>query len=214
MEKYKQIVETTIIDEEGIETKTKKETVHTLRTWSELTREEKEEEIEKNSEMIYQDYQNMLYEDFKYQLDEIREEFKDITFGDIYFDSCSQGSSIDSIKNFKLNASINIYGEELWVDDIDLHIRKYIGNDFEIYVDNYYIDSDKLARIEKTKKYQNWLSEQYTLVSKWIDRVNEISKYMLDREYSYPYNLDDEEDLDWLEGWFEGQDFETIEEVK
>lgn len=214
MEKYKQIVETTIIDEIGKETKTKKETIHTLRTWSELTREEKEEEIEKNSEMIYQDYQNMLYEDFKYQLDEIRNEFKEITFDDIYFDSSSQGSWIDTIKNFKLNASINIYDEELWVDDIDLHFRKYIRDDFEIYVDNYYIDDDKLARIENTKKYKNWLSEQYTLVSKWIDRVNEISKYMLDREYSYPYNLDDEEDSDWLEGWFEGQEFETIEEVK
>lgn len=213
MKQYKQIVETTIIDENGEETKRTNKTLHILRSWNELTDEEKEKEIESNSEMIYQDYQDMLYEDFKFELDEIRNEFKDITFDDIYFDSSSHGSWIDCIKGFKLNRDIEVYGERLWVDDVDLHLSKYIREDFEIYVDDYYVESDKLARIKETKKYQDWLSDNYTYVSKWIDRVNEISKYMLDREYTYPYNIHGPEDADYLANWFEGQEFETIENI-
>lgn len=213
MKQFKQIVETTIIDEEGKETKSTNKTLHKIRTWDELTDEEKEKEIESNSEMIYQDYQDQLYEDFKYQLDEIRNEFKDITFDDIYFDSSSHGSWIDGIKGFKLNREIEVYGERLWVDDVDLHFSKYIREDFEIYVDDYYVESDKLERIESSKKYQDWLSDNKEYVNKWIDRVNEISKYMLDREYSYPYNIDDSEDADWLANWFDGQEFESVEDI-
>jgi len=213
MKQFKQIVETTIIDETGKETKNTKKTLHKIRTWDELTDEEKEEKIELNNEMIYRDYQDQLYEDFKYQLDEIRDDFKDITFDDIYFDSSSQGSWIDGIKGFKLNRDIEVYGEHLWVDDVDLHFSKYIREDFEIYVDNYYVESDKLERIESSKKYQDWLSDNKEYVNKWIDRVNEISKYMLDREYSYPYNIDDSEDADWLANWFDGEEFETIEDI-
>ena len=212
MKQFKQIVDTTIIDEEGKETKNTKKTLHKIRSWDELSDEEKE--IESNSEMIYRDYQEQLYEDFKYQLDEIRDEFKDITFDDIYFDSSSQGSWIDGIKGFKLNnRDIEVYGEHLWVDDVDLHFRKYIREDFEIYVDDYYVESDKLEKIGNTKKYQDWMSDNYTYVSNWIDRVNEISKYMLDREYSYPYNINDPEDADWLANWFEWQEFESVEDI-
>lgn len=213
MKQFKQIVETTIIDENGEETKNTNKTLHKIRTWDELTDEEKEEKIELNNEMIYRDYQDQLYEDFKYQLDEIRNEFKDITFDDIYFDSSSQGSWIDGIKGFKLNRDIEVYGERLWVDDVDLHFRKYICEDFEIYVDNYYVESDKLEKIENSKKYQDWLSDNKEYVNKWIDRVNEISKYMLDREYSYPYNIDDSEDAEWLANWFDGEEFESVEDI-
>ena len=214
MRKYKEIIKTTIIEENGEKTEKTRQFLHTDRTWQELTDEEKEKEIQKNSEIIYQDYQDMLYQDFKYTLDEIKEDFKEITFDDIYFDSCSQGSWIDKIKGFKLNSSINVFGEELWIDDVDLHIRKYIDHDFEIIVDNYYVDSDKLEKITATKKYQNWLSDLYTLVNNWIDKINEASKYMLDREYSYPYDIYNKEDAEWLENFFDGQIFTTTEERK
>ena len=70
-----------------------------------------------------------------------------------------------------------------------------------------------MDKIKNTKKYQKWLKKQRTLVSKWIQRVNEITKYMLDREYSYPYNLNDSDDVEWLANWFDGEEFETIETI-
>jgi hypothetical protein len=211
MKKYRQVDITKIYEEDGHEQESIRETLHTIKSWDELTDEEKEEEIDRHKEDIYMRYQDDLYEEYKMELDNLRYEFKNISFDEVYLDSNSQGGWIDSIKGFKINdEGINIYGENLWVDSVDFTIRRYI-EDFDIIVDDYYVDADKMTRIMETKKYKNWLDGIKNDIQKWVDRVNESSKYILTREYCYPYNIHDDEDKEWLDMYFEDMDFESVE---
>ena len=82
MEKFKKIETTSVVNENmEIETKTRI-TLHTIRNWSELTREEQEEEIKRRQESIYMLYQEDLYNEYLCNLDYLREQFKNITFED------------------------------------------------------------------------------------------------------------------------------------
>lgn len=213
MEKIRQVKTITTINENmEIETKTIT-TLHTYRNWHELTREEQEKEIEKHGESIDIQYHEELYNNFLYDLDNLKLEFKNIEFDTIYLDSNSQGWWIDSIKGFKYNnEGIDIYGEHLEVEDIDLHIRKYIEY-CDTEINDYYIDTDKLDKIRDTKKYQKWIQEIRTEVEKWIDKANEICGNIGNKEYCCPYNLDNTEDKDWLDSYFAEEVFETIENI-
>lgn len=213
MEKYKKIVETTIIKENGTEEKTKKVSLHTIKKWNELSREEQDMEIEKYHESIYCYYQDNMYENYKIGLDNLKYEFKNITFDDVYMDSNSQGWWIDSIKNFKYNCdNLIVYGEEIGIDDVDFHIRKLIET-FDINVYDYYVDSDKLDKIKATKKYQNWINNIRKDIEKWIDCVNTLCCDLGNNEYKYPYDMDDEDDKFYLDMYFEDVEFETYEIV-
>lgn len=214
MKKYRQVNITKIYEEDGHESEQTIETLHTIKSWGELTDEEKEEEIDRYKEDIYMRYQDDLYEEYKMELDNLRYEFKNISFDDIYLDSNSHGGWIDSIKGFKINdEGIEIYGEHLWIESVDFHICRYIDS-FEINVDDYYVESDKMDKIIKTKKYQKWLEGIENDIQKWVDRVNESSKYILTREYCYPYNIHDDEDKEWLDMYFEDMDFESVETLR
>lgn len=213
MEKYKKIVETTIIYENGEQTKTKKITEHTIKKWHELTREEKEKEIENYNESICQSYQEDMYNQFECGLDNLKYEFKNIQFEDVYMDSNSHGWWIDRIKNFKYSTDgITIYGEELWVDDVDFVIRKTI-EDFDITIDDYYIEYKKLEKIKNTKKYKNWVENIKKDIKNWVDRVNEICSEVGNSEYYCPYNLDDKDDEYYLNYFFEDISFEEIKKI-
>ena len=211
MKRFKEVETRTIINEDNsVETRTIT-TLHTIRNWSELTRDEQEKEIEKNSEGIYCDYQDMLYEDFKCDLDLLREKYKNIDFGEVYFDSCSQGSWVDTIKDFRyLDSGVDIYGEHLDIDSVDLHIRRYI-EDFDINIIDYYVDTEKLEKIKETKKYKKWFNNIHNDITNWMQEINELCKYLLSKEYCSPYNLDDAEDKDFLDYYFENEEYETIE---
>lgn len=216
MKQFKKINTTTIVNENmKVETRTTT-TLHTIRTWEELSKEEQEKEIESQQERIYEIYQDTIYENYKCDLDNLKCELKNIDFEDIYFDSCSQGSWIDKIKGFKVYYSIDIFGETLEVSDVDLHIRKYIENinenDINIY--EYYIDSETLEKIEKTKKYKNWIKSIIKEVNDFIDRINELCKELLDKEYCCPYNLENKEDKEFFDWYFENEEFETIEIIE
>lgn len=209
---------TTIKKYEDMTTGEIKETTNTIieikKTWDELTREEKEKEIEKNQELIYQYYQDDLAACYDCDLENIKDEYKNINFDYVYLDSNSQGGWIDSIKNFKYQAEpINIYGEDIEINDIYLHIRKYIeeitADDIDIY--EYYIDNEKLEKIKATKKYQKWINNIVKDVNNWIDAVNDAAKIILSKEYYCPYNMDDEEDADYLNYFFSDSVF-TFEE--
>lgn len=214
MEKYKKIVETTIIDENGKQTKTKKITEHTIKKWRELTREEKEKEIENYNASIYQSYQEDMYNQFKCDLDNLKYEFKNIQFEDVYMDSNSQGWWIDRIKNFKYSTDdITIYGEELLVDDVDFVIRKTI-EDFDITIDDYYIEYEKLEKIKNTKKYKNWVENIKKDIKNWVDRVNEICSDLGNSEYYCPCDLDDKVDEYYLNCFFEDISFEEIKTIE
>jgi hypothetical protein len=214
MEKFRKIVETTIINENGTEEKYKKITEHTIKKWNELSREEQDKEIEKHQEAIYCNYQDDMYENYKIGLDNLRYEFENIKFDDVYLDSNSQGWWIDSIKNFKYHCdNLIVYGEEIEIYDIDFHIRKLIET-FDIDIYDYYIDSDKLEKIKATKKYQKWIDDIRNDIEKWVDCVNDLCSDVGNSEYKYPYNMDDEDDKYYLDMYFEDMEFETYEIVK
>ena len=221
MKTYRKIVETTIIDENNHEEKHLTETLHKVRTWQELTREEQEKEIENNKEGIYELYQNDLYENYKCELDNLRYDFKNIQFEDIYCDSNSQGWWIDSINKPYFHFETSIYGITLNVYDIDISIRKYIQeineNDIDIEYLNYgnsFITIEEEQRIKNTKKYKDFIKGIVDYVNKWINQVNNICEEMCSKEYYYPYNLDDSEDKDYLDFYFENRDFEEEEIIK
>ena len=209
MRQFTKIVETTIIYDTG-EEKTTRKTRHTIKNWQELSREEKEEEIEKHQEGIYEYYQDCNYEDYKCELENLKEDFKDISFEDIYLDSNSQGWWIDRVKDFKLHFDdIEIYNEILYID-YDMKIRQDI-NYIEIYGSSYYgVSDEKWSKITSTKKYQNWIDKAQKRVDEWKNRVNDICYNLGHSEYNFP-SL--EEDSYIFDCYFEDTEFEDIEEL-
>ena len=209
MRQFTKIVETTIIDDKG-EAKTTRKTLHTIKSWQELSREEKEEEIEKHQEGIYEYYQDCNYEDYKCELENLKEDFKDISFEDIYLDSNSQGWWIDRVKDFKLHFDdIEVYNESLYID-YDMKIRQDIDY-IEIYSSSYRgISVKKWNRIISTKKYQNWIDKAQKRVDEWKNRVNDICYNLGHSEYNFP-SL--EEDSYIFDCYFKDTEFEDIEEL-
>ena len=210
MKNYKEITTIKTIDlDTNEETKNVNERVYSIKFWSELSREEKEEKINEYSEAIYQVYQDDLYENFKCESEDIKYRYRNIDFENVYLDSCSQGAWIDSVKNFRYYKSIEIYGETIEIYDIDLHISKYIKEitEDDIYITDYCIESDTLERIKNTKKYKKFIEETITEVNNWIYEVNEVCGVLIKNEYHCPYDLDDEEDKYFLDWYFEDREF-------
>ena len=210
MEKYKEIKTIKTINKEtGKEEIKETERNYIIKKWDELTREEKEQEIDNKKEAIYEYYQEDLYYIFKDTLEIIKEKYNNIDFNTVYIDSNSQGAWIDSIKSFKCYYNIDIFGETLEIQEIDLKIRKYIENitENDIYFYNYYIDSETLKKIENTKKYKNFINKIVKEVNAWIDEINAACKEIIKNEYSYPYNLDDQNDVDYLNNYFYDDEF-------
>lgn len=211
MRQFTKIVETKIIYDTGEEENITRKTRHTIKSWQELTREEKEQEIENYRDGIYEYYQDCNYESYKWELENLREEFKDISFTDIYLDSNSQGWWIDRVKDFKLHFDdIEIYDESLYID-YDMKIRQDI-NYIEIYGSSYYgISDEKWSKIMSTKKYQNWIGKAQKRVDEWKNRVNEICYNLANYEYYFPTL---EKDSYILDCYFEDMEFESVEEIK
>lgn len=209
MKQFTKIVEIKTIYDTGEEENITRKTRHTIKSWQELTREEKEQEIENYRDGIYEYYQDYNYDIYKYELENLREEFKDISFTDIYLDSNSQGWWIDRVKDFKLHFDdIEIYDESLYID-YDMKIRQDI-NYIEIYGSSYYgISDEKWSKITSTKKYQNWIGKAQKRVDEWKNRVNEICYNLGHNEYNFPSLEEDDYILDC---YFEDMEFEFVEE--
>lgn len=212
MRKIKEIIETTIIENEK-ETKTKRVLEHTIRSWEELTREEKEKEIEKRHEQIYECYQEDMYMLYNDELERLKEDYPHIHFENIYLDSNSQGWWIDRIKGFHYDVDdLIVFNERVGISYVDFKIRKII-KDFDLDIWDYYIDSKTLSRIEKTKKYQNWYNNIRKDIQNWIDRVNTICSELCNSVYNYSSNLDDEVERDFLDNYFSDMEFTDTREV-
>ena len=216
MEKFKEIETRTIVNENmKVETRTKT-TLHTIRSWEELSTEEKKKEIESSHESIYELYQENLYNNFMFELEDIKNKYKNISFDTVYIDSNSQGWWIDKIAKFKVYYSIDIFGEILEIDDIDFHIRRYIDNinENDIYVYDYYIETDKMEKIKNSKKYKKWIDSIIKEVNSFIDNINSACKEVGNGEYHCPYDLEDQDDKEFLDVFFENEEFETIEVIE
>lgn len=212
MRTYKEVIETTIIENEK-ENKTKRVLEHTIRSWEELSREEKEKEIEKRQEQIYECYQEDMYMLYNDELEQLKEDFPHIHFENIYLDSNSQGWCIDSIKDFHYDVDdLIVFNERVGISYVDFKIRKII-KDFDLYVCDYYIDSKTLSRIVQTKKYQNWYNNIRKDIQNWIDRVNTICSELCNSAYNYPSNLDDEVERDFLDNYFSDMEFTDTREA-
>lgn len=186
------------------------EIYYVVKTWDELTREQKEEQIEKHCESIEENYHEMLQFTYEYDLEDLKNEFKEISFDNIYLDSNSQGAWIDYIKDFRVDFhAIEVYGETVELRDVDYMIRRYIENveEKDLWFNQSYIDCETWEKIIKTKKFKNWVQDILTVVNKWIDRVNEIVKPMFDGEYYYPSNLDNIDDAYFLDNYFSDTEF-------
>lgn len=208
-QKITRIIETKNLETEKTE-KEKQVSYYIIKKWDELTNDEKRQEIENNQASIYQCYQEDLVSIYESDLDYLKDKYKNINFDYIYLDGNSQGNWIDSVKNFKYyDNNINIYGEDIELHDIDLHIHKYIENitadDLDIYT--YYLDNEKLEKIQATKKYQNFINKVVKDINNWIDEANEIAKNILSKEYYCPYNLNDPEDKSYLDNYFCDSEF-------
>lgn len=209
----KEIIETTTIENEKID-KSIKVLEHTIRSWEELTREEKEKQIYDHSQAIYELYQEDMYLIYKEELEMLKQDFPHIDFEDIYLDSNSQGWWIDRIKGFRYEVDdLIVFNERVGVNDIDFKIRRLI-EDFDLDIWTYYIDSKTLSKIEKTKKYQNWVKKIEEDIQKWVDRVNTICTNLGDAEWNCPYNLDDEVDKDYLDNYFSDMEFTNTKIVE
>lgn len=214
MKKYREIIETTIINEDNTTEKHRKEVLHTIKNWEELTTEEKEKEIENNSEYIYEYYQDYKYREFKDELDNIKCDYKNITFDDIYLDSNSQGFWIDSIKNFKYHVEgIEVFGEYVDLYDVDFHISNLI-EDFTINIDDYSIEDQKLEKIKNTKKFKKWYEAIEKDLTSWIEKINQACEEIGQAEFYTPWNLNNEEDKHYLDNYFLDTEFEKTEILK
>lgn len=212
MRQFREVKTTTMV--ENNETTTNTITyLHTIRSWDELTEEEKEEEIKNRQEDIYTCYQEDIYNGFLEDIENLKYDYEDITFDSIGLDSNSHGGWIDRVYNFNCRyEGIEIYGEYIEIEDVDLEIGKYI-NGFNIYLNEYYMDEKKLERIKNSKRFKKWYEKIEKEISNWIDDANKYCAYVLKNEYDCPSCLGIEEEREWLDNYFSGEEFETIEEI-
>lgn len=176
---------------------------YVVKTWDELTEEEKEEQKNYYCEEISIKWDNLCYETFKNELEDIKNRYNNIKFDDVLLDYDSQvGYWIDEIKGFEYcPEEITICGESICLYDIDIKIYKTINNitNDDVIIEDYCIDSDKLEKIKATKKYQKWVNKIVEDVNKWVDEINEVcNTYIEDWDY-----VPD----DFVEEFFTGIDF-------
>lgn len=177
---------------------------YVVKTWEELTKDEKEKKKENYCEEISSNWWELCYKGFEYGLEEIKEKYKNIKFENVYIEDGPRCWWVDRVEDFKYcTDSISIYDENISVDDIDLTIRETIEkiNASDVIIDDYYIDSNKLERIKNTKKYQKWVEEIVQDVNNWVEEINNLCKDYMKKVYSIPdefvedYFRDDEFDF-------------------
>lgn len=166
--------------------KLEKETnYYIIKEWAELNEAEKEREIKKYGDIIMEDWYDYIYECYKDSIEEIKDRYKEkgIEFDYVYIDSNSQGWWIDKIKNLKVYRSIKIFGEDIEIDDVNIHSRKILELD-DIYIYDYYIEEAKLKRIENTKKYKDFIASVKKDLEDMLEEINRVAKTYFEDEYN------------------------------
>ena len=154
-----------------------------VKEWAELSEAEKEREIENNAEMLVCNWNDLAYEYYKEDIEDIKDRYskKGITFTNVYLDSNSQGWWVDSIEDLKADRNIEIFGEYLEVYDIDIKIRKYIELE-DISLNDYYIEEAKLKRIENTKKYKDFMASLKQDLEDMFEEINKVARTYFENE--------------------------------
>lgn len=165
-----------------------------VKTWDELTDKEKEIQKRKYQDFICESWGDVLYDDYKYNLDELKKQLKYIDFDFVYVNENSQGFWIDSIKNL----TCTIYGKNKNIYNINVHIAKYINEISLVEVDNgeyYYLD--ELKQKPGYKQLAKKLENDFEIFK---NGVNEIVETYFDQLY---YITDD-----FIDQYFEDMEFE------
>lgn len=166
--------------------KLEKETnYYIIKEWAELSEAEKEREINKYTDIIMQDWYDYINDCYECDIEDIKCRYKEkgIEFDDVYIDSNSQGWWIDKIRNLKVYRSIKIFGEDIEIDDVDIHSRKILELD-DIYIYDYYIEEAKLKRIENTKKYKDFIASVKKDLEDMLEEINGAAKTYFEDEYN------------------------------
>lgn len=203
-----------------------------IKTWDELTDEEKEKEIEKNSEQLYCDYDNSEWEATEYCLNDLISNLKIIHFRDndilktISFDDNSQGWWIDRVTEKNIFATCDTF------DFSDIEFEKFYGqelkkienlknitgcycyfNQFQTDFESGYYTFEELEKmsnitinnkLEYEKFYNAWneFKKEYNY---FVEQFNLIINEYFDNRYNLPQ--------DYIDFFFEDMEFEFFEEV-
>lgn len=167
-----------------------------IKKWNELTEQEKETQTKKYFELICNDWGDMLYDDFKMELNEIKNNLKYIDFDFVYADDNSQGFWIDSIKDFK----INIENKKNYIDDIEFTIHKYIEDINFLRINGTW---EKIEDFENKNGFKKLIKEIKKDFEIFQNGINNAVK-------NYYYNIYDI-NSDFIESYFEDMEFEFEE---
>ena len=164
-----------------------------VKSWDELTQEEKEKQINKYQEIIWEDNERGCYDDFLWRISDLKSRLKYITFDDLYIDENSQGYWIEKVNKF--NIYIELDGNV--IDDIDFRIRKYIDDIQTIRINNEWWRIEEVAECNIVNELKN----EFELFK---NEINDAVKEYFNRIWDI--------DEDFINFWFEGMEFEFEEE--
>ena len=145
-----------------------------IKTWDELTEEEKQKQIEKHQDYIWEDNERCCYDDYLYRIDELKSKLKYITFKDVYIDENSQGYWIEKVHDFSI--CIEIDGNI--IDDIEFRIRKFIGNIQTIRLNDEWLSLEEVAECdiinELKQEFELFKTEVNTIVKDYFNNIYDI----------------------------------------
>jgi hypothetical protein len=206
-----------------------------IKTWDELTEEEKEKEIEKNSEQLYCSYDNSEWEATENCLNDLMSNLKIIHFRDndilktISFDDNSQGWWIDRVIEKNIYATCDVFDFE----DIELILKwgrlhtfendfnnNMCGcycyfNQFQTDFESGYYTFEELEKLANTKtqngngfmfeEFYNAWNEFKKEYNYFVEQFNLIINEYFNNRYNLPQ--------DYIDFFFEDMEFEFLKEV-
>ena len=206
-----------------------------VKTWDELSEDEKQKEIEKNSEQLYCDYDNSEWELAEHCLNDLISNLKIIHFKDndilkaIYFDENSQGWWIDRVIEKNIFATCDIFDME----NVELILKwgrlhtfendfnnNYSGcycyfNQFQTDFESGYYTFEELEKMSNTlATNSNGLKfEEFNIA--WNEFKKEYNYFVeqfnliINEYFNNRYNLPQ----DFIDNFFEDMEFEFFKEV-
>ena len=186
-----------------------------VKTWDELTEEEKQEKIHNNWEDLVMEWDNGLWDETMNRLNDLLSELKIIRFnGDVLdtfsFDDNSQGWWIGRIKTKNIIA----FCDEFIFNEVDFDFGRrnqfqtdfedgyYNYNDLELMANEKAQNDNGLIHVEFNKAWKKFKKEYNYFVEQFNKIIND---YFDDR-----YDMDEE----FIDNYFEDMEFEFLEDIE